>query len=118
MTAPTAPESQGLGVVLGAVCGGDRGGAAGDRDRPELAVGLGCEERRDRGRLGGDRDEVSFGAPARERKPVALIRPPGRRCERRLGVALGACELVGGDGQRWWRDAGWEVPVGHVQLAG
>ena len=53
MTAATAPKSQGLGWSWGAVGGGNRRSAAGDRDWAELAVGLGGQERGDRRRVAG-----------------------------------------------------------------
>ena len=84
-----------VGVVLGAVRGGDRGGAAGDRDRPELAVGLGGQERATVRRR-GHRLERVLGAPGGEGAPVVLVRAAGGRRERRGGVAGGPLELAPG----------------------
>ena len=112
-TAATAAGVARVGLVLGAVRGGDRGGAPTDRDRAEAAVGLGGQKRRDRRRLGGHRAQAALRAPVGERAPVALVRSAGRRRERRLGVALGARQLVGGDGRCQRRDDGWEVVLSH-----
>ena len=79
-----------VGVILRAVGGGDRGGATGDRDRSELAVGLGGQERGDGRRRRRQRPLAVLGAPARECAPVVLIRASRGGCERGGGVALGA----------------------------
>ena len=107
-----------VGLVLRAVRGGDRGGALGDRDRAELAVGLCGQERGDRLRRGGHRPQPARDAPVGEHAPVALVCAPGRRRERRCGVAGGALELPLDRG-RWSGRAGrWEGSVGHRQVAG
>ena len=61
-----------VGLVLRAVRRGDRGSALADRDRAELPVGLGGQERRDRLRRRRHRPQPARDAPLGEDAPVAL----------------------------------------------
>jgi hypothetical protein len=81
-----------VGVVVGAVRGPDRGGPARDRDRAELALGLGRHEQGDGGRPRGESR-------------------PGRA--RRTGGEQVPVALVGAAGRRWGIPRCWEVPVVH-----
>ena len=107
-----------VGLVLRAVRGGDRGGALADRDRAELAVGLGGQERGDRLRRGRHRPQPARDAPLGEHAPVALVRAPGRRRERRCGVAGGALELALDRGAGAAGRGAGRGSVGHRQVAG
>jgi hypothetical protein len=93
-TAAIAGDAHGLGWVLGAVRGGNRRGALGDRHRVPVAVGLRGHERCDRLRRRRHRCESSRYAPLSEDAPVMSVGAPGRRRDRRRGVPSGALELT------------------------
>ena len=81
-------------VILGALRGGESCGAAGDRDRAKLAVGLGGDKHRDGRRRRRHRRKRVRGAPVSLRKlasraytPPGSKAPPRRRRSGRRAVA-------------------------------
>ena len=104
-----------VGVILGAVRGGDRRRAAPDRDRPEPAVGLGGQERRDASpACAGIATSAARGAPGREQRQSLLIRAAGRRRERaRRRSARRARARARTLPPARRRTGCWKGPVGH-----
>jgi hypothetical protein len=104
-TAPCAPDPSQhrgdggrlarAGLPLGAMRGGDRCHASGDRDRAQVAVGLRRQERGDRLRRGRHRRQPARDTPLREHPPVVIVGTPCCRRERRGGVSSSALQLEG-----------------------